>query len=242
MDPQCIFCQIVTGQVPAFKVYEDQFVIAYQDKYPRTKGTMNVIAKRHITYLYELNGGEFQGLFVAIAKVMSAIKATYANCNGFMVLSNEGPGSGAQVQHLFFQLIPRYGSPEKDTASIQGYSQENPDPFLKSVFDELSTVLSIAMQVATQAAEVKKEQNNTIPHQPKPQEQQKKELISPQILAPMFQTAEQKQQPFTKSQTTIPSEHIDTSLCDVASISSLEKEINALNSKLKNLKNSCGWE
>lgn len=229
MDSKCIFCQIVAGQIPAFKIYEDQYVLAFLDRYPRTKGCVNIAVKRHVTYLYELEKQEFEMLVVAIAKTMSAIKAAYPECNGFNVLSNEGPGSGAQIQHLFFQLIPRYGN-EKDKTSLEGYSQDNPDPFLKKVFDRLSAVMSISKNVATQILEVEKEHN----------------VVNSNINSNNQNT--QRPQISEPKQQQTHSEHYTTQKItknnppDEAKISALEEEIRSLEAKIKNTENKSSWE
>ena len=53
-DPTCIFCKIITGQIPAYKVYEDEHAFAFLDIAPFEKGHVLVVTKHHAPYLTDL--------------------------------------------------------------------------------------------------------------------------------------------------------------------------------------------
>ena len=51
---ECIFCKIVAGELPSYKVYEDANFLAFLDIYPRTKGHTLVIPKKHYQWVYDV--------------------------------------------------------------------------------------------------------------------------------------------------------------------------------------------
>ncbi|MCD6476702.1 MAG: HIT domain-containing protein, partial [Candidatus Aenigmarchaeota archaeon] len=51
----CIFCKIIKGEIPCYKIYEDDNVISFLDINPVTKGHLLVIPKKHITRFKDLN-------------------------------------------------------------------------------------------------------------------------------------------------------------------------------------------
>lgn len=99
----CIFCKIVAGEIPSYKVYEDVDFIAFLDIRPLTKGNTLVIPKKHFRWTYDVpNFGKY---FEVAKKVgLAAQKAFNAKWISFLTL-------GWEVPHAHIRVIPRY---EKD--------------------------------------------------------------------------------------------------------------------------------
>ncbi len=65
----CIFCKIVSGEIPATKVYEDEDYLAFLDIHPRSPGHAQVIPKKHYRWVWDMpNVGEYFELVRKIAK------------------------------------------------------------------------------------------------------------------------------------------------------------------------------
>ena len=70
----CIFCKIIKGEIPSFKVYEDEKVLAFEDINPVTDGHTLLIPKTHAKDLWEINEESLIAIQVASKKVIRAIK------------------------------------------------------------------------------------------------------------------------------------------------------------------------
>jgi histidine triad (HIT) family protein len=67
---ECIFCKIVSGEIPSYKVYEDENFLAFLDIHPQTPGHTQVIPKQHYRWVWDVpNVGEY---FEVVAKIAHA--------------------------------------------------------------------------------------------------------------------------------------------------------------------------
>ena len=107
MKNDCIFCAIAAGEIPSFKVYEDDLVLAYLDINPCSKGHTLVIPKAHTTGLLDTPAESLKEIIVRVQKVAEHIK-TALPCDGFNILQNNGTAAGQSVFHLHFHIVPRY--------------------------------------------------------------------------------------------------------------------------------------
>lgn len=108
MKNNCVFCAIAAGEIPSFKVYEDDLVLAYLDINPFAKGHTLVIPKAHTTGLLDTDEATLAMLIARVKKVASHLK-TALPCDGFNVLQNNGEAAGQTVPHIHFHIVPRYG-------------------------------------------------------------------------------------------------------------------------------------
>ncbi|HNU81179.1 MAG TPA: HIT family protein [bacterium] len=102
----CLFCKIIAGEIPSFKVYEDGQVLAFLDIAPVHKGHLLVVPKRHYANLEEIPDEELQSLITVVKKcgLMLKTKLAYA---GYNVFENNDPVAGQEIPHLHFHVIPR---------------------------------------------------------------------------------------------------------------------------------------
>ena len=70
----CIFCKIVKGETPCFKVYEDEKVLAFEDINPISEGHTLIIPKRHAQSLWEIPAEDLIAIHMASKKIIHAIK------------------------------------------------------------------------------------------------------------------------------------------------------------------------
>ena len=100
----CIFCKIVTGEIPSQKVYEDDLVLAFKDINPCAPVHILVIPKKHIESAVALTE-EDDILIAHIFKVIRLIAKEQELTNGFRLVSNVGNDGGQSVKHLHFHIL-----------------------------------------------------------------------------------------------------------------------------------------
>ena len=103
----CVFCKIIAGEIPAYKVYEDDDVLAFLDITPVNPGHTLVIPKRHYDDLLGLPEAEAARLIGVVKKIAPAVVAG-VGAAGFNLELNNGPVSGQLVNHVHWHIVPRY--------------------------------------------------------------------------------------------------------------------------------------
>ena len=103
-DPDCLFCGIVAGEIPADVVHEDDEVIAFRDIAPRAPTHVLVIPRRHVADAHALTDDDaplLSKLFAVVRKVADDAGLE----RGYRVVTNVGPESGQTVFHLHLHLL-----------------------------------------------------------------------------------------------------------------------------------------
>ena len=108
MKNNCIFCAIAAGEIPSFKVYEDDDVLAYLDINPFSEGHTLVIPKIHATGMLDASDELLATVVARVKKVATHLK-TALPCDGFNILQNNGAAAGQTVPHLHFHIVPHRG-------------------------------------------------------------------------------------------------------------------------------------
>ena len=106
MKNDCVFCAIAAGEIPCFKIYEDDAVLAYLDINPFSEGHTLVIPKTHAADISEIGEDALSALIVRVKKVAARLKETLP-CDGFNILQNNGAAAGQTVRHIHFHIVPR---------------------------------------------------------------------------------------------------------------------------------------
>lgn len=106
MKNDCIFCAIAEGEIPSFKIYEDDMCLAYLDINPFSTGHTLVIPKAHHEGLLDTPDELLSELIARVKKVAGHIK-TALPCDGFNILQNNGEAAGQTVKHIHFHIVPR---------------------------------------------------------------------------------------------------------------------------------------
>lgn len=103
--PECIFCKIVNGDIPADKVYEDDKVIAFNDVNPQSPTHVLIIPKEHIpstNNIDENNSQIISHIFIVISKI---VKEKGLENQGYRIVNNCGEFGGQTVEHVHFHLL-----------------------------------------------------------------------------------------------------------------------------------------
>ena len=123
MRNDCIFCAITDGEIPCFKVYEDDAVLAYLDINPFAEGHTLVIPKAHFTGLIDAPDDVLAVLLARVKKVAAHLKEALP-CDGFNILQNNGESAGQTVHHVHFHIVPRYA---KDAGAEIAFANKKGD-------------------------------------------------------------------------------------------------------------------
>jgi histidine triad (HIT) family protein len=102
----CIFCKIVNGEIPSYKIYEDENVIAILDVSQATKGHTLVLSKAHYKNLYDINEKVAGEIFRVVPKIANAIKKAFNPIGLNVIINTEKPLQ--TVFHFHLHIIPRY--------------------------------------------------------------------------------------------------------------------------------------
>ena len=103
-DPNCVFCKIVAGQIPARKAYEDEELLVFHDIAPWAPVHVLVVPKDHIATLYDVQDAQapMLGRMLALApKLMRDLGVP----NGFRTLINTGADGRQEVQHVHIHVM-----------------------------------------------------------------------------------------------------------------------------------------
>jgi len=111
-ENNCIFCKIVRGEIPCYKIYEDENVIAFLDAFPSMKGQALVIPRKHLApWLFNLDDETYTKLLLAAKKVVKAVdKAMKPLKTGLVV-------EGLEMEHVHIKIFPFSKNGFKDYAS-----------------------------------------------------------------------------------------------------------------------------
>ncbi len=111
MGKNCIFCKIVKGELPSYKIYEDKEHLAILDIYPQTKGQALIITKKHYSSNpFKLPDKVLSNLILTSKRVAKMIERSLKPKRIFLVIE------GMEIDHIHVKLYPKYKI-EKNVAS-----------------------------------------------------------------------------------------------------------------------------
>jgi histidine triad (HIT) family protein len=105
-DTDCVFCKIVAGQMPCFKLLEDDNTLAIMDTYPANDGHCLILAKEHYPTLFDISDEEFAAVSRSVIKVARAVNQALSPVGLNLVQAN-GPGAQQSVRHFHVHVLPR---------------------------------------------------------------------------------------------------------------------------------------
>jgi histidine triad (HIT) family protein len=106
MKNNCVFCAIAAGEIPCFKIYEDDFALAYLDINPFSQGHTLVIPKEHHATVMAIPPEVLAAINTRIPKLARAVLAA-TGAKACHVLVNNGSDAMQSVAHLHYHIIPR---------------------------------------------------------------------------------------------------------------------------------------
>ncbi len=107
MQTDCLFCKIVAGKIPSYTVYQDDFVLAFLDIHPCSKGHTVIIPKEHFTDVQEITDEAWNRLASGLKKVIDRVEVVLQP-DALNVGLNDRPIAGQAIGHVHWHIIPRY--------------------------------------------------------------------------------------------------------------------------------------
>ena len=102
----CVFCKIIAGDIPCFKLHEDDDTLAFMDINPASEGHALVIPKEHSADVHGISDAAISSTVVTAKKIASAIEKTL-NPGGLNLVQCNGPAAAQSVLHFHMHVLPR---------------------------------------------------------------------------------------------------------------------------------------
>lgn len=106
----CIFCKIISGDIPSTKIFEDDNTLAFLDIKPVNPGHTLVVPKNHSTNIFDIPEKDYLAVMRTVRTITPAIR-TGVGAEGVNITSSNEKAAGQEVFHLHVHIIPRF---EKD--------------------------------------------------------------------------------------------------------------------------------
>ncbi|KAI5951047.1 HNT1 [Candida jiufengensis] len=142
-NASCIFCKIIKGEIPSFKLIETAKTYSFLDIQPTSKGHVLIIPKYHGAKLHNIPDDYLSDLLPVVKKLTKVLKLNENNTpegEGYNVLQNNGRIAHQVVDHVHFHLIPK---PDEETGLGVGWpAQETDFTKLGKLHEELKEELA----------------------------------------------------------------------------------------------------
>lgn len=135
----CIFCKIIRKEIPCYKVYEDDYVLAFLDIKPVNQGHILVIPKQHYDTILDMPTDLLKQLINIVYKSVAALQKGL-DPDGFNIIQNNGLQAGQLIPHVHFHVIPRFEGDESNFGFLWG-TKKLDDKTLKDLQSKLSKLI-----------------------------------------------------------------------------------------------------
>lgn len=133
----CIFCDIVEKKRTSFVVYEDEYHLAFLDKYPVDTGHCLVIPKKHSEKITDMQKDAVGNLFSIVPQIADAILSA-TGADSFSIAQNNGRSAKQIIPHVHIHIIPRY----KETGTVWTKRKIATDEELTELQNKIKQLLS----------------------------------------------------------------------------------------------------
>lgn len=133
----CIFCRIINGEIPSYKVYEDDKVYAFLDLSQTTKGHTLVVPKVHKENIFEYDEALAADVFSRIPKIARAMKEALPDMEGINIVNNNGEVAGQTVFHSHIHLIPRYSANDEFSISFPDHTSQTDEKSMSALAEKI---------------------------------------------------------------------------------------------------------
>jgi histidine triad (HIT) family protein len=106
-DPDCLFCKIIAGELPATIVAEDERTVAFMDINPATRGHLLVVPRSHAKNLLEVDPEDLAATVKAAQRLAQRV-SDRLGADGVNLINSCGAAAWQTVFHLHVHVIPRY--------------------------------------------------------------------------------------------------------------------------------------
>jgi histidine triad (HIT) family protein len=105
-DPNCVFCKIIAGEIPAKVIMQNEKAMALLDAFPLAAGHSLVIPKSHYAKVQQMSEQDAMAMFEIVWKLTGAIE-TGSQVNASTIAIHNGNEAGQEVPHVHAHIVPR---------------------------------------------------------------------------------------------------------------------------------------
>jgi len=134
-----LFSKIISGEIPAYKVYEDNKCIAILDINPINIGHTLVIPRKESVTFMDMTDSDIRHISIIIKKLSKEL-IRITGCTGINIIQNNGPSAGQEVPHTHFHLVPRF---DNDNMISPPKRQKTDPSKLKESYELISNNINI---------------------------------------------------------------------------------------------------
>lgn len=114
-----IFCKIINGEIPSYKIYEDDNILVFLDINPQTNGHTLIIPKKHYLDIDDIDNETIKNI-METARYIKKLLINKLNCDGITLIQNNGECE--EVKHYHLHVIPYYKNKQKLKEVIEIYN------------------------------------------------------------------------------------------------------------------------
>ena len=107
----CLFCKIINGEIPSYKIMENNSLYVFMDINPNSNGHMLIIPKEHVVTVLDVEGGFITEALEVIKEKLYPLLKEKLNIDGLTITQNNFLGQ--DVKHYHIHLIPKYNKDNK---------------------------------------------------------------------------------------------------------------------------------
>jgi histidine triad (HIT) family protein len=137
----CVFCDIIHGELPASQVYQDETCVAILDIQPINPGHLLVVPKAHAASLAELDPAVGGHLFQVAQRLAVAVRNSGVKCEGVNLWLADGEAAFQDIFHVHLHVIPRYTDDGFDLVLSPAYYAK-PE---RAELDEIAAQIELAL-------------------------------------------------------------------------------------------------
>lgn len=102
----CLFCKIISNEIPSYKIYEDDAVLAFLDIHPMSKGHTLIVPKKHARDIFELDAETLEKISSVAKKIAVKMKESFG-VDGVNLYHASGVHAEQTVFHFHLHVVPR---------------------------------------------------------------------------------------------------------------------------------------
>jgi histidine triad (HIT) family protein len=136
MNPDCIFCKIIRGELPSYKVYEDEKTMAFLDIHPVNAGHTLVVPKKHSNNIFDIAPEDWAAI-TETTRTLSITIEKALNADGVNIAMNNREHAGQVVDHPHLHIIPRFKGDGLKLMPQRKYAEGEAEPVAAKIRNAL---------------------------------------------------------------------------------------------------------
>ena len=130
---ECIFCKIVNGEIPCYKVWENEDVLAFLDGFPEVDGHTLIVPKKHLENIFDTDE-VILGKMTKASKEVSLLLKKNFGATGVQLFNNSGKDAEQIVNHMHLHIIPRF---KEDNLKLTLVGEKNPSKDFNKILSKI---------------------------------------------------------------------------------------------------------